>query len=181
MGYTTDFSGEFTVTPPLTPEHKAYLEKFAETRRMKRDEAVTASRPDPLREAVGLPIGREGGFFVNEEGLCGQGKETDRHPREDRAEAGILEYNQPPAGQPGLWCQWVPNEDGTAIVWDEGEKFYHYIEWLEYMIDKFLRPWGYTLNGSVNWFGESSDDRGIIRVENNEIDSAEDEITNRLA
>jgi hypothetical protein len=28
MGYTTDFDGEFTITPPLASEHRAYLEAF---------------------------------------------------------------------------------------------------------------------------------------------------------
>ena len=44
--------------------------------------------------------------------------------------------------QPGLWCQWVPNASGTAIVWDEGEKFYYYIEWIKYLIEHFLRAVG---------------------------------------
>jgi hypothetical protein len=41
----------------------------------------------------------------------------------------IIDHNYPPENQPGLWCQWIPNEDGTAICWDGGEKFYNSIEW----------------------------------------------------
>ena len=67
MGYSTDFFGEFEVTPTLKPEHAAYLRKFTETRRMKRDAAKTAARPDPIREAVGLPVGVEGCYFVGAE------------------------------------------------------------------------------------------------------------------
>lgn len=37
MGYTTDFSGQFNVSPALKPEHMVYLAAFAETRRMKRN------------------------------------------------------------------------------------------------------------------------------------------------
>ena len=71
--------------------------------------------------------------------------------------------------QPGLWCQWRPNDDGTAIVWDEGEKFYSYIEWLAYIMDHFLRPWGYELEGSVYWDGEESDDFGVLEIKDNKV------------
>jgi hypothetical protein len=140
----------------LRPEHAAYLKLFNETRRMKRDAAVAARLPDPVREAVGLPVGSEGGYFVGAGGHAGQ----------DRDES-VLDYNEPPAGQPGLWCQWTPSEDRTAIVWDGGEKFYSYGEWLEYLIEHFLGPWGYVLNGEMRWLGEADEDRGTIRVADN--------------
>jgi hypothetical protein len=63
----------------------------------------------------------------------------------------------------------VPNDDGTAIVWDGGEKFYEYVDWIEYLINNFLQPWGYVLNGEVEWFGEDRDDRGLIVVDNNAV------------
>ena len=68
---------------------------------------------------------------------------------------------------PGIWCQWVPNEEGTSIVHDEGEKFYAYDAWIEYLIDEYLAPWGYIANGCISWDGEESDDDGIIDVINN--------------
>ena len=36
MGYTTDFKGSVSVTPPLNPYEIAYLKRFADTRRMHR-------------------------------------------------------------------------------------------------------------------------------------------------
>jgi hypothetical protein len=158
MGYTTDFSGEFTLDRPLTPEHKAYLTKFNETRRMRRDPQIAATLPDPVREAVGLPVGPEGDYFVGGPGFMGQNDDP-----------SVVEHNSPPNSQPGLWCQWTPNEEGTAIVWDEGEKFYEYTEWLWYLIENFLKPWGYVLNGTVRWQGEDSNDCGAIKVKNNDI------------
>jgi hypothetical protein len=80
---------------------------------------------------------------------------------------GVLDYNNAPLGQPGLWCQWIPTEDGTAIEWDGCEKFYDYIEWLEYLIENFLKPWGYVLEGTCEWQGEDRQDRGRIVVNNN--------------
>lgn len=81
----------------------------------------------------------------------------------------ILDYNYAPKTQPGLWCQWEITEDGTELVWDEGERFYHYIEWLQYMINNFFNLAGYILNGEVTWNGEDDDDLGVIIVEDNNV------------
>ena len=156
MGYTTDFNGEFNLNKPLTSAQKNYLETFSYTRRMKRDEVIAAKLEDPVRTSVGLPIGQDGAFFVNGRGFGGQDEDE-----------SVTNGNCPPEGQPGLWCQWVPNSDGTAIIWDGGEKFYNYVEWLEYLIENFLNPWGYVVNGEMHWYGEDRDDMGIIVVENN--------------
>jgi hypothetical protein len=173
MGYTTDFSGQFKLDAALTKEQAKYLNYFSGTRRMKRATGYTqpsqhevtllvTDLPDPVREAVGLPVGPEGAYFVGGSGFCGQ--DCDRT---------ILDYNKPPVGQPGLWCQWVVAEDDdayynyTRIEWDGGEKFYKYIEWLEYIIEHFLKPWGRTLNGEVEWQGEDHGDMGIIVVKDN--------------
>ncbi len=161
MGYSTDFNGEFELDKPLTEAQRLYLKAFGDTRRMQRDEQITAQRPDPLREAVGLPVGLDGGYFVNEEGHAGQGKEIFSRPDD------VTDHNGAPRGQPGLWCQWAPTEDGMRIEWDGSEKFYNYVEWLKYIIENFLKPWGYVLNGEVEWNGEDSGDRGQIVVKNN--------------
>ena len=158
MGYTTDFTGGFSVSPPLKPAHRDYLNAFANTRRMKRDEQSASALPDPLREAVDLPIGPDGSYFTGGKGFLGQEHDD-----------SILEYNCPPATQPGLWCHWQATDDGAAIMWDDSEKFYYYTEWIRYLIDHFLRPWGYTLDGDVYWYGEDRDDNGIIRISDNEV------------
>ena len=90
MGYTTDFEGRFEVTP-LSADHSAYLDAFATTRRMRRNPQITVQRDDRLREAVQLPVGAEGSYFVAEAGFCGQNRASD-----------VVDYNSPPAGQPGL-------------------------------------------------------------------------------
>lgn len=165
MGYSTDFHGSFKLNKPLAPEHAAYLRAFAETRRMKRDASVTEERPDPVRVAAGLPVGKDGGYFVGEGGVAGQGEGGfGVLPK------GVLDFNREPTEQPGLWCQWVPNEDGTEIEWDGGEKFYHYVDWLDYLIEHFLSPWGYTLEGEVEWRGEDWEDTGTISVSGNVVE-----------
>ena len=167
MGYTTYFGGEFNLDKPLTEEHNAYLTKFAESRRMKREPYFVETLPDPIRESVSLPIGYQGEYFVGGQDFCGQ--------REDHS---VVDYNDPPENQPGLWCQWVPTEDGTQIVWDDGEKFYDYVEWIEYLIEHFLKPWGYVLSGEVSWEGEESSDIGVIYVKDNQVEAVESVITN---
>ena len=158
MGYTTTFEGEFRLDRPLSAEQSAYLNAFSDTRRMRRDPAVAAAFPDPVREAVGLPIGPEGAWFVGGTGFAGQDRD-----------ASILDYNHPPQGQPGLWCQWVPGEDGSTILWNGAEKFYYYTEWLKYLIKHFLTPWGCRLRGAVRWRGENPEDVGMIIVDDNEV------------
>ncbi|MDJ1505212.1 hypothetical protein [Xanthocytophaga agilis] len=68
---------------------------------------------------------------------------------------------------PSTWCQWVSNENGTALVWDGGEKFNTYIEWLHYLIKNYFEQWGIKLDGEVNWYGDESADKGIITIKDN--------------
>jgi hypothetical protein len=158
MGYNTEFQGHFDISPALSRDQVAYLRAFAYTRRMVRSETLTSMLDDPLRTAVGLPHGLQGCFFVGGQGEFGQDHD-----------ASILDYNKPPSTQPGLWCQWVPNDDGTELAWDGGEKFYDYVPWMQYLIDYFFKTWDRTLNGQVRWRGESFDDVGILRVVNNTV------------
>lgn len=153
MGYTTVFTGELKFDKPLEPAQVAYIQKFNETRRMRRVETVAGSLSDPIRKLVFLPIGNEGGYFVGGKGFKGQ--------KEDKS---VVDYNTPPTGQPSLWCQWTVNDAGTYLMWDGGEKFYRYVVWLQYLIDNFFTPWGYKLNGEIKWQGEDRSDRGTIIV-----------------
>jgi len=82
-------------------------------------------------------------------------------------DSSIIDYNSPPTTQPGLWCQWIPSKSKDAIEWDGNEKFYDYVEWIQYMINNFFSPWGYVLNGIVYWKGEDENDVGLINIKNN--------------
>src|SRR5262249_21665389 len=143
MGYTTEFQGRFNINKPLDEETYTFLVKFSETRRMK-------------RTGLGPEFGVDGEFFVGGKGFMGQ----DHDP-------SIVDYNEPPKTQPGLWCQWVPTEDRQHIEWNETEKFYNYVEWLEYLVAKILAPRGYSLSGEVTWQGEESSDKGMIIAKDN--------------
>ena len=148
MGYTTDFFGSFNISPTLNKEDKEFLTKFSETRRMKRN--------------LGPVYGVEGEFYVEGTGFCGQDEDL-----------SIINYNMPPSTQPSLWCQWVPSEDGTELQWNQGEKFYSYLEWMNYIVKNFIAPKGYKVNGEIEWRGEESDDFGKIFAKDNVITYSE--------
>lgn len=165
MGYTTDFEGTFKLSPALNPEQIAYLNAFADTRRMMRDSDKCEKFSDTLRQAVGLPVGHQGEYcvFSHDKGFMGQDKDET-----------VIEYNESPNNQPGLWCKWVPTEDGKFIKWNGAEKFYYYIEWINYINDNFLKRWGITINGNVKWYGEEREDVGTIYAKNGVIYTSED-------
>ena len=151
MGYTTDFYGSVSVTPPLNQAEIDYLNLFASTRRMHR---------------------KEGPYYAVDDGDLGQ-----------RETSGVINFNEPAQGQPGLWCQWVPTEDGTAIEWDGGEKFYDAEVWMQYLIDHFLRPaarakgqpgfedftFDHVVSGTIEAQGEDPGDQWQLVVTNNAV------------
>jgi hypothetical protein len=122
----------------------------------------------------------KGPYFVGGSGEFGQGHDPD-----------IRDHNASADGQPGLWCQWVPTDDGASLEWDQGEKFYNASEWMGYLIDHFLKPgaWAaldldaairqdarfaaftfdHTCNGEIEAKGEDADDLWLIDVSGNDV------------
>ena len=157
MGYTTSFLGSFEFSRPLTAEEQTYLSWFCATRRMKWDVAKLQAEfggkhGNPFSPT---PYGTEGAYFAFD-----NNQECYYHP-------AVLNANEPPAGQPGLWCGWTCNEE--KLYWSGCEKFYNYTEWLQYIIDHFLAPWGVAIDGVVQWEGEDPTDLGVISVRHNHI------------
>jgi hypothetical protein len=67
------------------------------------------------------------GPFYAGGGFAGQDHEPD-----------IDNYNEPPDGQPGLWCKWKPAKDGASLSWSGAEKFYESHKWMAYLRSYFL-------------------------------------------
>lgn len=172
MGYSTDFSGSLKLSRQATEQERDYINLISDTRRMKRDvnklmvlykgKYGNPFATDNTPESI---YGEFGEYFAMGDNDSGQGRDS-----------SILDYNCAPGeshygspkttkiGQPGLWCQWVIEEDGYDLEWNGAEKFYNYIEWLKYLIDRFFEPWGIKLNGEIEWQGEDMSDRGKIGV-----------------
>lgn len=72
---------------------------------------------------------------------------------------------------PNAYMQWVSNKDGTALVWDGGEKFYDYIHWLRWLIKYYFTPRDIILNGEFRWAGEEVSDVGVLKVLDNKVSS----------
>lgn len=108
-----------------------------------------------------------GPYFVD--GTYGGGDESDVHS-----------YNKPHSSQPGLWCKWAPTEDGTALEWNEHEKFYDSAEWMQYLMDHFVGstpaakaelPFlqGHVCNGIISAQGEEASDAWLLIVKDNQV------------
>lgn len=163
MGYSTDFYGSLQFNKPVAPWLAEYINKFSETRRMKRDpEKIKELFSDYGKLCFNGELGDDGEYFIGGLGFCGQTQDE-----------SVIDHNTPPKTQPGLWCQWVINEKENCLEWDGGEKFYNYEEWLEYLIDNFFEPLGYVLNGDIEWQGEEYDDLGTIHVVDNLVTTEE--------
>lgn len=156
MGYTTEFEGSFKINQPVDDETAILLKGLANTRRVKRN-------------IKGYGI--DGEFYIGGEDVY-YGEERNR-------DLSIVDYNTPPRTQPGLWCQWKLQDDNQTIMWDGAEKFYNYVEWIEYIIKSILEPRGYIVNGEVKWYGEDRDDNGKIIIENNVVSTKEGNIVYR--
>jgi hypothetical protein len=112
----------------------------------------------------------KGPYFVDGSGDFGQGSDADIH-----------DFNRPPSGQPGLWCQWVPSDDGARIEWNGVEKFYASEAWMRYIINHFLKPdaiaqsqlpflqCNHVCNGEIEAQGEEFSDRWKLIVEDNTV------------
>jgi len=160
MGYTTDFLGEFELDKQLDPIVGNLINGLANTRRVKRDITKLANMLNLSRQEADLRYGIEGEYYYNKNDFQNCGQTFDE---------SIIDFNQPPETQPGLWCQWVYSEENNVIEWNGGEKFYNYVEWIKYIIERILKPNGYILNGTVKWSGDESFDRGEIQIKDNKI------------
>ena len=86
-------------------------------------------------------------------------------------------------GADSKWCNFEPSEDGRLLTWNGAEKTKEGAQWIEYIIDHFLKPneylvadactyfkdftFNHVCNGELTAQGEDPDDRWKIVVEDN--------------
>ena len=122
---------------------------------------------------------RTKGPYYMGSGIAGQDREED-----------IINYNSPPKGQPGLWCQWIPSADGSAIEWNGAEKFYSSEGWMQYLIEHFIGSnpiakqvdpeqfsflQSHTLNGKIGAQGDDHEDKWTLIVTDNTVTTRDEE------
>jgi hypothetical protein len=155
MGYSTDFNGDFNITPQPSEEFSDKFNEWKDSRRVAID--VTKLPSDVLvnssKYTIFGDIGKDGSLLI--------GQDSMNAPH-------VPNYNSP-GSMPGLWCQWEIDSEFN-LAWDGGEKFYHYIDWLYWLIENIFEPQGFTLNGECEWCGEEREDYGVIRITNNKIE-----------
>lgn len=159
MGYDTYFTGELVMSRRLTePEHE-YLSAFLDTAHYARDTSKLEGIPDPLREAVGLPLGDQGCFFMGRD----KSVASDMIQYEDTL---LEDYDYgPPVNLPDHGTDWylVRLKDGRDILCHgDGKSRGLYTDWLMWLVENILTPWGISLSGEVTWRGDDEEDMGRI-------------------
>lgn len=189
MGYTTSFVGQFEFDKNLDRELFDYINIFSHKRHMKRDvDKIKEMDVKWKSRSYKGDLGKDGQYYLQPNTMKAKyiahhfWRDIDKYGEDTNIteysgqlhDISVIDYNTPPDGVPGLWCDWVVKEENGKHVlkWNGSEKFYHYISWLRYLIDNFIKPNGYQLNGHIRWYGENKDDKGIIFIAENEIFSA---------
>jgi hypothetical protein len=70
-------------------------------------------------------------------------------------------------GMPSSYCQWEFFKKATSecfLKWDGEEKFYDYINWLDWLLKNIFLPNELSLSGTTLWQGEDVGDVGLITV-----------------
>ena len=162
MGYTTDFTGCVRIEPPLNAAEAEFLQRFADSRRMRYVEGpyvVDESRP-VTEDGYNLPSDGQPGLWCQWVPCEGVADDNRVHP-------------------------------AAALEWDQGEKFYESAEWMKYLIDHFLKPgavaegqpgfeaftFDHVVNGVIEAQGEYPDDKWKLIVNDNVVKTAQALIT----
>ena len=178
MGYTIDYIGKFNLNKPLTEEHAKFLKDFAATRHYHR-----AWKPEEEKGKwfVDPECKLEPDFYNDEEYkkvLYAKPYDHEKRKAYELEKWGCISCNDVNPGMPSFYCQWVPTEDMMGIEWDGGEKFYEAKKWIEFIIENYLKPWGYVLNGQIEYrYGakEYPSEFGYLIVKDNIVEVAADE------
>jgi hypothetical protein len=70
------------------------------------------------------------------------------------------------------------SEDREFILPEQDESRHGFRMWLRLLIEHYLAPRGYVLEGEVTWEGEDRDDCGTIFIKDNQVEAVDDQIFN---
>lgn len=155
MGYDTNFDGSIDIQPALSKELTDYIRQFSNIRHFKRD----ISKIHELNGGLGLSFclngnpGEDGCFYI------GNDLKTDLVSVSNDEVLDGLSY----------WCDFTVKPDGTKILWTQAGKTRCGLEWVTFMINHLIAPFGHVCNGKFECQGDNFDDKWEICVENNEV------------
>lgn len=66
------------------------------------------------------------------------------------------------------YCPWL-YDDQYNVLYCESGKCYGFEDWINLLIEHFLKPKGYIVNGIVFWDGEDTSDIGEINITDSEV------------
>lgn len=156
MGYSTIIISKFKINGEVTPELVSYINNFSKTRRMKRNnETIKEIYPDWQKHCFNENLGTDGEYF-----LYPVQPKYHFSTETENSDKSIIDFNEPPATQPSLWCDWKIVKEGEHyyIKWNGMEGSGNYNYWIDYIINHFLIPSGLSLSGVVLGIGEWEDD-----------------------
>ncbi len=125
MGYTTEFIGNFQLLRPKFDEQALYLLEFARTCR---DRAIARSTCHNSR-----PWSRCRWSTVRNPAISSTSRTHKPQPR-FKMKIVLLKDN------PDCIASGNKGADGRGVEWNDREKFYRYVEWLQYLIIHFFVP-----------------------------------------
>ncbi len=160
MGYTTDFDGQIDIEPPLSEKEVKYINKFAETRRMDRE---------------------NGPYYVGGEGDFGQAHDADIRDYNKSPEGQPGLWCGWVATEEGDVVEW----DGGEKFYYSVEWMQYIIDHFigENPLAKLNDPenfgflQGHKCNGEIYAQGEESDDCWMLEVVDGKVNTKQGSIT----
>jgi hypothetical protein len=144
-----------------------YMDNFGNVIKVQRTGSALASEgPDPDREAVGVPVGKNG---INSTRYIWPITTPMKSAIELHHQYVFVKPNDNDIGS--LWCPWVITDDGSALVFDRSKSYsFGILEWLKHVLQLLKKYANITCNGSIRFVGMEGNPhwvrscRGIITV-----------------
>lgn len=146
--YKTEFYGGYKFSDNTPLYIIDYLKKYFRTCHIVRDVEKIKSVPEWEKYSFYGNLGYEGELYVNPDDKSHGNK-------------NLLAITK--------WCHFSIKEKDNCyyLIWNGNSAFYHYEEWLKYIIKRFLAPYNVELNGVMLSVGmEYSDSNYIVIYKN---------------
>jgi len=154
----SNVKGVITLSRDLSEDEYYYLQAFALNKRMQRKRSMlklmieTGELEDNFRREVGLPLGKDGHWFVSNLG-----------ENFDEWDPSVFNKEAPPQRMPGPWCSWMPDPDNRRNLILTGKKPQHAAAWVSYLLKNlFNKHWGIQANGVIT---QSNNVKGKIKTD----------------